>query len=264
MRQLLTVILTVVLAAGVAGSAVSGTMAGFFDTEVSTDNEMHAGTRVLVLSGGPITVDHAMPSKWHSEEYVLMNVGTLDAVATVHVLNALSQEAGTVNGKVYYGATDSYEPGSPVGPGVASSEPELVSEEGGQVGQIMVAELGVDAGDDAGPPDMVMSKHIDVKMWFDKNDNGIFEEFTDPDLNELIVHDKLYNLVCQVIELGVIPGGQSDENGKGAGWKMWFEYTLGDGTPGSPVEVSLTVSQFWPMGRVRVCPQAGVADREEA
>lgn len=256
MRQLLTVILTVVLAAGVAGSAVSGTMAGFFDTEVSTDNEMHAGTRVLVLSGGPITVDHAVPSKWHSEEYVLMNVGTLNAVATVHVLNALSQEAGTVNGKVYWGdpifdylAAVGDEP---VGPNVASSESELVSEEGGQVGQITVAGLGVDAGDDDSPAaDMVMSKHIDVKMWFDKNDNGIFEEFADPELNELIVQDKLYNLVCHVIELGVIPGGQSAE-GKGAGWKMWFEYTLGDGTLGSPVEVSLMVGQFWPMGRVRV------------
>jgi len=256
MRQLLTVIMAVVLVAGVAGSAVSGTMAGFFDTEVSTDNEMRAGTRILELSGDPITVEHAKPSNWYSEEYVLMNVGTLNAVATVHVLSALSQEAGTVNGKVYWGAPIfdylAAVGDEPVGPNVASSEAELVAEEGGQVGQIMVTGLGMDSGDDSGPADMVMSKHIDVKMWFDKNDNGIFEEFADPELDELIVEDKLYNLVCNVIELGVIPGGQSDENGKGAGWKMWFEYTLGDGTLGSPVEVSLTVGQFWPMGRVRV------------
>ncbi|UCG88345.1 MAG: hypothetical protein JSW71_07325 [Gemmatimonadota bacterium] len=246
MRHLLTAALMVLLLAGVAGSVASGTMGSFFDTEVSTDNQMHAGTRVIELSGGPITVDHAVPSKWHSEEYVLVNVGTLDAIATVHILNAESREAGSVNGLVYYGATSSYGSGSPVGVGVASSEPELVTEEGGQVGSVIVSGLGVDCGDDTGPPDMVMSRHVDVRMWFDKNDNGIFEESPDPNLNELIVDDKLFNLVCRVIELGPIPGGQAGNNGKGT-WKTWFEYTLDD-----PLELPLMVGQFWPFGRVNV------------
>jgi len=112
MKQFLSIILAVVLVLAVGGSVASGTMAGFFDTEVSTENWMCAGTVNLELGSGPLQVDAATPSQWYSEEYELINAGTLDATASVHIQNLANIEDA-------------------LGAGVATSEPELVAEEGG-------------------------------------------------------------------------------------------------------------------------------------
>ncbi len=242
MKQIFSILLVLALVSGVAGSLVSGTMGSFSDTEVSTQNEMHAGTRTLWLSGSPVSVEHAVPSKWYSQEYLLVATGTLNSVAYVHIMNLVSKEAGTINGQVYYKATNTYGAGSPVGAGVATSEAESVAEEGGQVGNIIVSGLGVDAGDDSGPSAMIMSKHVDAKIWFDKDNDGVF----DPD--ELIAADKLFNIACQDIQLGPIPGVPQTSTGKGGGWGTYFQYTIDSGT----LELPLLIGQNWPAGIVRV------------
>jgi len=118
----------------------------------------------------------------------------------VHILEESLRcvEAGTKHGEVWDG--EAYVTGTPIGGGVATSEPELGAEEGGQVGQITVAPLGVDSGDDTGPPDWIMSKHLDIKIWFDKNGDGDFD-----DEGELIVYDKLFDVACNLYDLGVVP-----------------------------------------------------------
>lgn len=248
MKRFMSVILAGVLVIAVGTSLMTGTLASFLDTEVSTDNYMHAGTRTIELSGGPIEVTPAIPSHWYSEEFTLVNTGTLDGEVTLHIpgedgsldyngsvsWNGIkNEEAGAIDGFVYDGAD--YVVGSPVGAGVASSESEFVAEEGGQVGQITVTGLGTDAGSDDGPDAYLMSRYIDVKIWFDKDGDGIFES---PDNgegeDELIRQDKLFNLVSNDIPLGVIPAGGED-NGRGGGWASYFQYVISDG----PLEVPL-------------------------
>jgi len=243
MRQFLSVILVVVLVSAVGGSLAEGTLANFFDTEVSTENHFHAGTRSLELSGGPIIVKCGIPSKWHAEEFTLSNTGDLDGLAIVHIPEESLKciEAGAVDGLVWNGSD--YVPGTPVGANVASSEPELVAEEGGQVGQIIVTGLGVDAGADTiSPGDWVMSKHTDIKIWFDKNGDGNFSD------DELIVSDKLFDVACNEYELGVIPAPPKKNNNKGGGWGSYFTYNIGVQT----VEMPLMVGKTWPVGTVTV------------
>jgi len=242
MKPMLTVALAVVMVVAVGGSLVNGTLASFFDTEVSTENHFHAGTRSLELSGGPIIVKCGIPSKWYSEEFTLVNTGDLDGVATIHILEESLKciEAGAINGLVWNGSA--YVTGTPVGANVASSEPELVAEEGGQVGQIIVAGLGVDAGADSALWDYwVMSKHVDIKIWFDKDGDGDFSD------DELIVSDKLFNVACNEYELGVIPAALS-VNTRGGGWGSYFTYNIGD----QAVEMPLMMGQFWPAGTVNI------------
>jgi predicted ribosomally synthesized peptide with SipW-like signal peptide len=242
MKQLLIVTLVVVLVIAVGGSLVNGTFASFFDTEVSSGNQFHAGTRSLEISGNPVTVTCGIPSKWYSEEYTLLNTGDLDGVAVIHIPeeSLLCIEAGTVGGLVWNGSA--YVAGTPVGANVASSEPELVSEEGGQVGQITVTGLGVEAGADTVPPDdWVMSKHADIKVWYDEDGDGVFSD------DELIVSDKLFNVACNEYELGVIPAAESLET-QGGGWGSYFTYNIG----GQAVELPLMMGQFSQAGTVTV------------
>lgn len=248
MKQFLSVILAVVLVSAVGGSLVSGTAARFFDTEVSTENEMCAGTRSLELSGGPIIVKCGVPSKWYSQEYLLINTGTLEGLATVHILEESLKcvEAGAKHGEVWNGSA--YVTGTPVGNGVASSEPELVAEEGGQVGQITVAGLGWDSGADTGPPDWVMSKHVDIKIWFDKNGDDDFD-----DEGELIVYDKLFDVACHSYELGVIPAAGVQLGTKRSGWGSCFNYTIGSPT----LKTALMAGQNIHVGTVSVWTDGG-------
>ena len=243
MKQLRTLALVAVMVVAVSGSLVNGTLASFFDTELSAENHFHAGTRNLEISGNPIIVTCGMPSNWYSEEFTILNTGDLDGVAIVHILEETLKciEAGAIDGLVWNGSA--YVPGTPVGANVASSEPELVAEEGGQVGQIIVTGLGVDAGADTIPPnDWVMSKHTDIKIWFDKDGDGNFSD------DELIVFDKLFKVACNEYELGVIPAPPKKNDKKGGGWGSYFTYNI----DGQTLEIPLMVGQTWPAGTVTV------------
>ena len=243
MKQLRTVILALLMVIAVVGSLVNGTMASFFDTEVSAENHFHAGTRNLEISGGPVIVKCGMPSSWYSEEFTILNTGDLGGLAIVHIPEESLKciEAGAINGLVWNGSA--YVKGTPVGANVASSEPELVAEEGGQVGQIIVTGLGVDAGADTiAPDDWVMSKHTDIKIWFDRNGDGNFSE------DELIVFDKLFNVACNEYVLGVIPAPPKKNDIKGGGWGSYFTYNI----DGQTLEMPLMMGQTWPAGTVTV------------
>lgn len=217
MKQFLSVILAVVLVAAVGGSAVSGTVAGFFDTEVSAENYMCAGTVNLELSGGLLNVTAATPSEWYSEEHVLINTGTLDATASVHLKNLVEAEDAP-------------------GVGVATSEPELVAEEGGWLGQQWIDGLGTDIAN--------IADFIDVKLWYDSDDDGVFE---------LVAEGKLRDLICIEYILGVIPGNPKVNNIQGGGWGSYFEYTIG----ASELKVPLMMGQNTGVGTVSVSTDNG-------
>ena len=114
MKHLVSLILAVILVTAVCGSVVTGTVADFVDTETSEENYMCAGTVNLELQGLNLVIDNLMPSKWYSTEKLLVNSGTLDAVASVLIKNLENVEDAP-------------------GAGVATTQPELVAEEGGKI-----------------------------------------------------------------------------------------------------------------------------------
>jgi len=242
-KQFLSVILAAVLVLAVGGSLASGTMAGFFDVEVSTENMMCAGTRTLELSSGPIVVEHAWPSQWYSKEYILLNTGSLDGIAYIHFpavddpqgmwQGIRCEEAGTVNGMVYDGTVGYRTPVGvePIGEGVATTEPELTAEEGGIVGEkadgtaVIVPGLGVDTCN--------LADFIEVKVYFE---------------NVLKVNGMLSAVACTDWELGPIPAYEGEGTVRGGGWGSYFKYQLG----GGPIEVSLIGGQMYSTGMVTI------------
>ncbi len=213
MKPFVSVILVAVLVLAVAGSLVNGTMASFFDIEISTENHMQSGVRMLELSGGPITVSAASPSTWYEHEMAVVNVGNLDGTAWLHLMNLVSTED---------------EPGW----GKATAEPELVAEEGGCVGEdadgdpVYVGGLGMDCGDDTlGPADLAMAEFVDVEIWYDADgdDTNGFET--------LVASGKLADITCQWYELGFLPAStqiNNNKGNKGGGWSTYFPYMIGD------------------------------------
>jgi len=242
MKQFLSVILAVVLVLAVGGSLASGTMAGFFDVEVSTENMMCAGTRTLELSGGPIVIEHAWPSQWFSEEYTLLNTGSLDGIAYIHFpavgdpeghwQGIRCEEAGTVNGMVYDGTSYRTAVGTePVGIGVATTEPELTAEEGGCVGEkndgspVIVPGMGRDTAN--------LADFLEVEVYFE---------------NVLKVNGMLSDVACTDWVLGPIPAYEGKGTVKGGGWGSYFKYQIG----GGPIEVSLIGGQMYSTGMVTI------------
>jgi predicted ribosomally synthesized peptide with SipW-like signal peptide len=240
MKHLLSLILAVMLVGAVAGTVATGTFAGFSDTEVSTENWMCAGTRILELSGDPLVVEGAWPCEWYEEEFMLINAGTLEGMATIHI----PREDG------YCGKWEGLEcVEDAVGTGVATSESELAAEEGGIVGEdadgnlIYVPGLGADTCD--------LSKYIDIIIWFDKNGDGDYN-----DSGELIVEGKLYDIACTEYELGKIPQASKFNYYSRCGWKKtrgwgcYFTYHVNDS--GQTMEVPLIAAKTLNIGNVTV------------
>ena len=223
MKNFLSVILVLVLMVAVSGSVVNGTMAGFFDTEVSTENLMCAGNRLVELSGGPLQVDAASPSTWYEQEMVVTNAGTLDGTAWLHVFNVRSIE-------------------DKPGWGEATAEPELVAEEGGQHGQVWLPGLGIDCGDDTlGPAGLEMANFVDIEIWYDEDGdeaNGFEKE---------VVSGKLADIECDWYELGLLPSSAGFAIKKGS-WGTYFTYVIGP----SPMETTLVAGKHFIVGRVTI------------
>jgi len=218
-KGMLTLALVVVLMVSAGASGPGGILAGHVDTGMVRQKVVRVATGSLVVTGGPFAVQCGVPCKWYAEEFTLTNTGSVDAVVTVHipeadyddVIGLRCVEAGTVSAGsppqeyVYHPGTGSYIIGSPVGAGTASSEAEAVAEEGGQYGRVWLTGLGVDAGDDSGPPEWVLSKHVEVRMWFDANGDGDYL-----DAGELRAEGLLYDIACTTFELGVVPAGAGE------------------------------------------------------
>lgn len=236
MKRFLSVILAVVLVTAVSGSFIRGTVAGFSDVEVSTENWMCAGSRILELSGDPLVVHNAWPCCWYSQEYILINAGTLDGIAYIHIpkiddpggkwAGLKCFEDGTLEGLVFDGMGYRLPVGSePIGTGVATSEPELVAEEGGCVGEmadgtpVYVTGLGVDKCN--------ICDYIDVTIYFE---------------GQPVVSGKLSEIACTPWPLGVVPASPSlNYPNKGGGWGSYFTYHVDSETKVVPLVAGKTI-----------------------
>ena len=217
MKPFLSVILALVLMVAVSGSVVNGTMAGFFDTEVSTGNKMTSGTLLIEVIGEPIEVEHACPCKWYTADMELVNCGSRDGIAYLELENIVNIEDA-------------------LGEDV-TSEPEYVAEYGGQLGQQIVPGLGEDCGGDTGPANLVISKHIDIEITYcgtpvdlsgyDKDGDGVI---------------KFWELEYEQIKLGTLPAGGEPING---GWGTYFEYHVDSETVHIPLIAGQTMKMGW-------------------
>lgn len=226
-----TLFMGMLMIAAIAAMA-HGVMAGFSDVEFSTDNRMKAANNQmnLVLSGGPITVEGAWPSCWESEEFTLINAGTLNGTASIHITNLECYEDAP-------------------GAGVATSEPELVAEEGGWMNILIpqpipgyTPQQNLAAGHALGVDTCNIADYIDVRIWFDENGNGIFEP------TELTIQGNLSALECNWYELGFIPAPTQIDGG----WGTYFEYIIDSATAADPLVLPLIAGQNIIVGEVLV------------
>lgn len=221
MKPFISIMLVGILVVAVGSSAMGGTMASFFDAEVSTENHMQSGTRMIAVTGGPIEVDWASPSTSYEHEIAVINVGTLEGEAWLHIMNLKSIE-------------------DKPGPGDATAEPELVAEEGGWHGQVELEGLGVDTGDDAlGPASLKMANFVDVEIWYDEDNDCTAEK--------LVASGKLAEVECEWYELGLLPATPQIKI-KGGGWGTYFPYIIDTGL----LETVLVAGQRFIVGRVTV------------
>jgi len=223
-RNLAMIILTVSLLAWYG----QGIVAGFSDTELSTENKMCSGFMALELNGNggpgvegePLTVEHAVPCKHYFQDWLLTNLGTTTGTVYVTVQNLFSEEDAP-------------------GTGIASSEPELVAEEGGQVGQQTVAGLGIDLAN--------LCDHVDMSVWYDLNGDGDVD-----DSGELIVDTKKISQLADLrIELGELPAPEGSTAGLGGGWGQYFTYHVGQ--DGACMTCSLMAGRNINAGAVTIC-----------
>ncbi len=153
------IFLSVVVVATLVAAGVGGTFAGFVDTEESTDNMIQAGLLDLLVNGkndpdigAKIYMSHIIPCisqdfwvdlySWSECQgaYVYMQFKNVESVE-----DGAKEHLGT--SYVYDGTTELGEPipdgyrasNDPKGAGVASTEPELIAEEGGgEFGQVLI------------------------------------------------------------------------------------------------------------------------------
>jgi hypothetical protein len=235
MKQLLSLILAVLLVGGVASSVATGAVAGFSDTEVSTDNEMCGGSLLIRFIGERIEIEDAWPCDWFEAEMEVVNCGTRDGIAYLKLENIEGIEDAL---------------GSAV-----TAEPEHVGELGGIAGEdadgnpVSVPGLGQDICD--------LYNHVDIEIWYDKDGDGVFERDGDGDCDcgcgcdgdELIYAGKLGKWpTCHKEKLGKLYAA-TQING---GWGTYFAYHTGDGTEADPVLAPFTANQNDKVGWVSI------------
>jgi len=167
------------LVIGLASAMLATGMAHFVDTELSEGNIFEAGTLDLRVNGKEdpfllFTITNVKPTKTYDVEIELQNCGTIDGIAYLHPKDSVNYED---------------EPGA----GVASSEAELVAEEGGLVGQIIIppeAAMGVDYCE--------MEEHTTLTIY------KVVEDVLVP-----IESCKVREHECQEIELGLLRAGET-------------------------------------------------------
>lgn len=230
MNKFVSVIMAVVLVCAVGGSMVNGTMASFFDTEVSTDNYMHASYINLTVDGQddeegdiiqPLIIGPTTPDKPYERVVVLCNTGTITGTAYIHFFDVLGHEdeAG-------------------IGVGVATSEPELAAEEAvtplgyDDIGPVYAATDPRQPGGPTNPPLLGadtanLEDYILVTMWWDADDSCSFEDGERIELDSGQYTLPLSQIACQVYELGEIPADNRFRTG--GGWGSYFEYNTANG-----------------------------------
>jgi len=247
MKKFISVILAAVLVMAVSTTFINETIADFSDVEFSMGNRMKAANKKndmnLVISGGPIVVEHAMPCCWKEEVFTLINAGEIDGTASIHIKDLICYEDAPGE---YWQSTD---PWIPV-PANATSEPEGVAEEGGWFDVLIPPPIpgntpkqNLAAGHALGVDTCNLADYIDVRIWFDENNDC---DFDDP--GELWVEGILSDLDCIPIELGFIPA-PTQING---GWGTYFEYIIGSATEAMPLAIPLIANKHDSVGEVWV------------
>jgi hypothetical protein len=220
MKNFLSVIVAVVLVLAVGGAVANGTMASFLDTQVSTENQMCAGTLILRVTGGPIEAGPIEPCNWYQQEMELMNCGTKNGIAYLKLENIKGIEDA-------------------LGLDV-TSEPEYVAEYGGELGQQILPGLGEDRCD--------VQNHVYIEIWYDKDGDGIYERGCGCN-DELIYAGKLGQVPpCKKWKLGTLEASQQIN----CGWGTYFEYDTGEGTEAAPVMAPLIANRTKKVGWVYV------------
>jgi len=213
-----------ILVIGVLASQVPNIVATFSDTELSTDNTMCSGNLTLEFIGEPLAVQCGTPSKWYETEWTLVNLGTRSATAAFTLLDTAEHPLDDIEdaGGLYYDPVT-----GEVIVGNASSEPEGVSEEGGQVGQQLIPPPdpalsppeNLALGNALGGDTTNLYDHLEIKVWFDLNGNGEFTE------DEVRVYGKMSAVANIRYELGELPVAEAPDS-KGGGWGQYFTYHI--------------------------------------
>lgn len=180
------VLLSVVVVGVLIAAGIGGTFAGFVDTELVKDNSYQAGITDLLIddTNSPTAVINVLwgiPCKSRDFSIKVYDRGESSELSDLylHFKDIVCTEDGAKAGKVWNGTN--YVDGSPVGAGVATSEPELGAEEGNFfIGQLWIDAtetgriMGVDYGDDC-----EVSEHLGIGVkYFDVEDDG---EIDNPD-----------------------------------------------------------------------------------
>ena len=132
-----SMIITVIIIGTLALAGIGGTMADFSDSEEELDDVLQAGSLDLLVNGKndrailPFVVKGMVPEKSYHKMKKVKNIGTIDGHLYIHIKNVECVEANMkdINGDGKINALD-------------KPEPEIVAEQGGQVGQKIVPGLG--------------------------------------------------------------------------------------------------------------------------
>jgi len=168
------------LVVGLVSVMLATGMAHFVDTELSEGNIFEAGTLDLRVDGkdDPLgvlfTISNVKPSKTYNVEIELQNCGTVDGIAYIHP-------------KDYENIEDV--PGA----GKASSEAELVAEEGGLVSSVWIPPENAMGTDYA-----AMGEHTTLTI-YKVGDNGLVA----------VISGKVRDLMTKEFKLGLLRAGET-------------------------------------------------------
>jgi hypothetical protein len=163
------VVLSLVVISALIVAGVGGTLADFSDSEEELGDLVQAGSLDLKVNGEddpnilPFEIRGIIPDKWYDVSKTVANVGTIDGWLYIHIKNVLCTETNDkdLNGD---GVIDDLD----------KPEPEVVAEQGGKVGQVMVDGLGERCD---------MEKHIEFEMWYGTTGNMTQVDLSDWDAN---------------------------------------------------------------------------------
>jgi hypothetical protein len=173
------IFLSVVVICALVVAGVGGTLANYIDTEEEIGDELQASSmdlKIKYLDGDyeddedvdAFTLKYLKPDQWKDVTKTLKNWGTLDGDLYIQIknINAYEDNDKDLDGDGNIEATSDDMP-----------EPEYVAQNGGKVGQEMVAGLG---------PTYDFSEHVEVQIWFDADGDG----FDAGDLIDLSEYDE--------------------------------------------------------------------------
>jgi predicted ribosomally synthesized peptide with SipW-like signal peptide len=173
-----SILLSVVVICALIVAGIGGTLADFSDSEEEKGDTLQAGSMDLKVNGKddpnvlPFIIRRMKPDKWFDVTKKVSNNGTIDGHLYIHFKNVTCNETDDKG---------------------FTPEPEVVCQRGGQVGQQIVAGLGVTCN---------MSPHIAVAIDYDGTSVNLTALGLDKNGDGKV---KLDELECEQIYLGILP-----------------------------------------------------------